>query len=273
MLYKEMTLEEWQNLKAQTEAWLDTDIKEYKSGVELLNAWTYSRSLIEPFKVGNPERYIATLTRILTELKNITHYPKIISKDNAGRIYMAHIPVNAAPERPDIKPRPTIEPPATPVQWNRYQKFETYKDSLPEDLRIEGEENLDTWFTNRRRLHDLAKNQVSNKVDKTIIAKTLDNLDKQNLQIEGYYARVDAFFNPPTTEEPNMQNSTPSGRYTKEQIDAMTDVEFRAACKMKRIEANRKYLIRKDVENNESERQLRLKELTEWGITIKTETA
>lgn len=268
-----MTLEEWQDLKAQTIAWLDTDIKEYQSGVELLNAWTYSRSLIEPFRVGNPERYIATLTRILRELKDIVHYPKLITKDNADRVYMAHIPVNATPERPDVQPRPTIEAPTVPVQWNRYQKFESYKDSLPDNLRIEGEENLDTWFTNRRRLHDLAKNQVANNVNKSVIASTLAQLDKQNLQIEGYYSRVDAYFNPPTDEPVDLANSVPSGRFTKAQIDAMTDLEFQIACKMKRIEANKKYIRRKDVERNEAELQLRQKELLEWGIPTKIENA
>ena len=264
-----MTEQQWLELKARTIAWLDTDIKEYQSGIKLLEEWTSSKTMIEQFRFGNPSRYMAALVNVLRKVKSIAKYPKLIeTKEQAQRLYMASVPVNTVPSMPGSKAKAKIIPPVTPEKWSRYSEFDTYKDQLPEPLRKEGEEWLTTWFTNRRRLHDLAKNQEIQGVDKTVIANTLSELSKQNDQIEEYFDRVEAVINNRNAETNDFDDDLePSGRFTKAQIDEMVDPEFRTACKLKRKDANLKYITRKDV-RNPAERALRIRELKEWGVDV-----
>lgn len=269
MIYNIMTEQQWLELKARTIAWLDTDIKEYQSGIKLLEEWTSSKTMIEQFRFGNPSRYMAALVNVLRKVKSIAKYPKLIeTKEQAQRLYMASVPVNTVPSMPGSKAKAEIIPPVTPEKWSRYSEFDTYKDQLPEPLRKEGEEWLTTWFTNRRRLHDLAKNQEIQGVDKTVIANTLSELSKQNDQIEEYFDRVEAVINNRNAETNDFDDDLePSGRFTKAQIDEMVDPEFRTACKLKRKDANIKYITRKDV-RNPAERALRIRELKEWGVDV-----
>ena len=265
-----MTKEQWVDLRARTQAWIDTDMKEYKSGLSLLIEWTSSRSFIEQFQYGSPGRYISSLTNVLRKLKEMTNYPKLINTvELQKRPYLAEIPVNVVPDTPEAKARPVILPPPVPEKWNRYASFDSYKDKLPKQLRQQGEEWLATWFNKRRHLHDLAKNQEAQGVNKTVIAKTLEDLSKQNDEIERFYDAVEAALSGKEEESSSNECNIPTGRFTKAQIDDMLDPEFKAACKLKRIEANTKYITRNDINTkNPEERELRIRELREWGIDV-----
>ena len=69
----------------------------------------------------------------------------------------------------------------------------------------------------------------------------------------------------------NRQVVKSAGEYTKAEIDAMDDEEMQENCKKARIEANKKYLRRSDVQMTDERREqtaLRAKELMDWGIEL-----
>jgi hypothetical protein len=66
------------------------------------------------------------------------------------------------------------------------------------------------------------------------------------------------------------QEQKPLSEYTKEDIEAMPEGKDKENRKRARIEANKKYLRRKDVQMTDERKKdfaFRMKELVEWGIT------
>ena len=69
----------------------------------------------------------------------------------------------------------------------------------------------------------------------------------------------------------NRQVVKSAGEYTKEEIDAMDDEEMQDNCRRARIEANKKYVRRTDVQMSDERREqitLRIAELVAWGQSV-----
>jgi len=272
MILKEMTQNKYNNLLARTEAWLATDIKEYRSGIALLNEWIHEDANVRMIRNGDPKRFIGILTTMLTKLKAITNYPRLIdSKEKAEKMYIATLPTPKGKGIPGEPEQPPIAPPATPASWDRYADFDSYKDRLSPELRETGEKQIPDMFLNLRRLHETVKRYDREKVQGELMEEALKELDEQNSAIQAYYDSLEAFFNggDKTDDDAsiNTDDQKPSGRFTKEEIDRMDDPIFATESKMLRIEANKKYLKRKDI-RNQTELDLRRKELEEWGVQI-----
>lgn len=277
-----MTIEEWMDLKARTEALLATDLKEYNScsrlydeHVKALSEWTLSQSDVDVFRRGDPNVYMERIRSVLRRIKDMTNYPRLITPEHPAKsLYIASVPASIAPQIPGSPVSEPIKPPETPESWNRYMNFDSYKEKLPPALREEGEELL-TWFTNRRRLHDLAKNQERTGVNKETIAATLAELDAQNDRITDFFDRVEAFMTGSKQSEENKYGDVkPSGSFCKAEIEDMQ--RYNPVCaalsKEKRIAANRKFISRKDLmrPKDPDELALRIRELQEWGVPVPT---
>ena len=275
-----MTIVEWMDLKARTEALLATDLKEYHSfshlydeHVKALDEWTLSRSDVDVFRRGDPSVYMGRIRSVLKRIKDMTNYPRLITPEHPAKpLYIASVPASVAPQIPGSPAPEPIEPPKTPESWNRYMNFDSYKEQLSPALREEGEELL-TWFTNRRRLHDLAKNQERAGVNKETIAATLAELDAQNDRITGFFDRVEAFMTGSEQPEANKyEDVKPSGSFCKAEIEEMQAYNpvCAALSKEKRIAANRKFISRKDLmkPKDPDELALRIRELQEWGVPV-----
>lgn len=270
ILPKKMTYEEWQDLKIRTETALDVDVKDYYSLVNILNEWTSSRTILEQFRMGDPQRYINRLKDVLTRFKNTVPYPALVDTNGKPeKIKIAQIPYRSTEQMPvplaqESKPKATI-----PANWSRFASFDSYKNLLPESLRTEGENYLVAWFANRTRLHDTAKELVRRQASQQSIADVVAKLDDQNNAIQNYFDRVEKFMK--TGEDPSevKELNKPSGKFTKAQIDQMTDPMFAAECKVLRREANIRYLSRRDI-NNPMEVELRKNELKEWGFDVES---
>lgn len=270
MILKEMTQQKYNDLLARTQAWLDTDIKEYRSGVALLQEWIHEDANLRMIRNGDPNRFRGVLTAMLTKLKAITHYPRLIdSKEKAEKLYIAHLPTPKGKGIPGEKPEEPIAPMVMPEAWDRYADFDSYKDKLPADLRDYGENKIPDLFLNLRRLHETVKRYDRDVVQPELMEQALEELDEQNKEIQDYYDRIESYFNPTASEsdsgDPATAGKKASGRFTKEEIDQMKDIAFATECKMLRIEANKKYLKRKDI-RNQTELELRREELGEWKI-------
>ena len=75
------------------------------------------------------------------------------------------------------------------------------------------------------------------------------------------------------SEKLNRVEVKSPGAYTKEEIDAMDDEEMKQNCRTARIEANKKYVRRDDVQMTDErkmEMMLRIAELVAWGETPST---
>lgn len=280
MIYNSMTEEQWNDWKSRVDAFLLTDIKEYGHGVSLLMEALSDRTIIRQFQWGDPARYISKLKSVLSRVRELSKYPRLISKECPLRPpYLASVPYHPEEQIPGAAvPEPIIPLDKHPY-WNRYMKFDTYKDRLPVALRTEGEE-IDCWFANQRRLHELAKNQQRTGVKKEIIAQTLEDLTAQEARIKDYFDRVEDFMtqkdasdkDSPAAPDTNGQpaDEKPSGSFSKAEIEAMENPVFAALCKEKRKEANIKYITRKDLKQkkNPDELALRIRELEEWGYDV-----
>lgn len=280
LIYRMITVEEWNDLKARTEALLATDLKEYHSfsklydeHVKALSAWTLSQSEVDVFRRGDPSVYMARIRAVLKRIKDMTRYPRLITPEHPAKpLYIANVPASTAPQIPGVPTPEPIAPPEIPKEWNRYMDFDSYKDQLSPALQKEGKELL-TWFTNRRRLHDLAKNQEREGVNKDTIAATLAEMDAQEAQISGFFDRVEAFMTGSKQSDTNKyEDVKPSGSFCKIEIEEMQTYNpvCAALSKEKRIAANRKFISRKDLmkPKDPDELALRIRELQEWGVPV-----
>lgn len=279
MIFNNMTEKQWIEWKKKVDAAMNTDIKEYHALLALLLEVSNDRSINQQFEWGDPARYISRLKNVLSRLKSLAKYPKLIDTPQLqNKKYFAEIPLRPETQLPDAEPAQPVSPPDTPPKWNRWLKFDTYKDQLSPALKIEGE-GLSDLFTQRRYYHDLMKNQSKEGVNPKEIAKTVENLKQANARIEDYFDRVEAFMNgsdqPDQTEQDELRlraNGKPSGSFTKEEIEQMMSYspEFAGACRIKRMEANRKYLSRTDLKNpkDPDEILLRFRELKDWGVDV-----
>ncbi len=263
-----MTFTEWNDLRARTEAALNVDVKEYNSLVDLFAEWTCSASAIEQYRRGEPVRYIERLRDVLRRLKSRETYPCLVDTGTVKKeIRIGTVPSSISSQMPEAKPKPKQKIPV-PEGWARFSKFENYASKLSDSLRREGEQNLVAWMANRSRLHETAKELQRSNASKTALADVIKQLDEQELCIQNYFDRVQKYMNGETSDEVHIgKDSKPSGKYTKAQIDNMTNLEFAAECKILRKEANIRYINRKDL-TTKPELELRKQELREWGIDV-----
>lgn len=272
MILKEMTQNKYDSLLTRTEAWLATDIKEYRSGVILLQEWIHEDANVRMIRNGDPKRFTGILTTMLTKLKKITNYPRLIdTKEKAEKLYIAKLPTPNGKDMPGEPETQPSEPPAMPEAWNRYADFDSYKERLSPELREIGEKRIPDMFLNWQRLHSLLKEHDKRNAPPEDIKPILADIDAQVKEIQDVYDSFENWFTNggKTIEQPPdiTDDKKPSGSFTKEEIDRMPDLAFATACKMMRIETNKKYLRRKDIRNQE-ETDLRRRELEEWGVQI-----
>lgn len=277
MIYNAMTEEQWMDWKARVDAYLMTDIKEYNHGVSLLMEAAADRSIVKQFQWGDPSRYISSLKNVLSRVRSLSNYPRLITKENPAKpLYMAEVPYHPEAQIPGTVASEPIEPLETPTSWNRYMKIDSYKDKLSPELRKESE-NVADWFANLKRLHELSKNQVKTGVSKEKIAVTVADLDAQKAAIDDFFNRVESYMtgkdkvSQETSKKP-VDDSKPTGAFTKDEIEAMRagNPVYAALCQEKRREANMKFITRKDLKRpkNQEELELRIRELQEWGYEV-----
>ncbi|MDR1980371.1 MAG: hypothetical protein LBQ39_01965 [Tannerellaceae bacterium] len=269
-----MTQEQWDGLKKRIDAWLATELKEYKAGLNLLIDIYQHGSEIQAFEQGSPARYTGKLKQTLEKVAALAKYPRLITTiEQRDKLYIASVPV--APTGDELPGQPAgnkpIDPPVNPAEWDRYADWDTYKDRLSPELQKEGEQVKD-WFLNQTSLHEQLKRLQEANADAETVAPVTKALLEQKAVIQEFYDRVEAYITGNGTEEGEDlsldPNAKPSGKYSKAQIDRMKDPVFAALSKDLRIEADKKYLKREDV-NNPEEKDLRRRELEEWGVVLK----
>ncbi|MCD8176736.1 MAG: hypothetical protein LUE98_04650, partial [Tannerellaceae bacterium] len=132
MIFKPMTQQQWEEWKKRADAWLKTNLKNHKKGVDLILEIYQSNSFIERMKEGEAKRYKAKLTEMIRQVAVLTKYPRIIdTPEKRDKLYIASVPYKepeaSLPEY-NKKEDTEIGPYQLPAEWLQYAEFDTYKD-------------------------------------------------------------------------------------------------------------------------------------------------
>jgi hypothetical protein len=178
--------------------------------------------------------------------------------------------------------KPFVQP---TVSERRPEHLSQYIDMLPADLKKESE-GITSLYDQLAHWRGRAEYLVTDpRADKEMVARAAQKTVKIEEMILNFWARVDMAYEKATGKKVDAdmekelldeaaalqkaEQKSP-GDYTREDIEAMTDEKEKEVRKRARIEANKKYLRRKDTQMTDERKEqfsLRLNELIAWGIT------
>lgn len=279
------TEENMPRLFAIADAWTEADVKDFDEGCIIASAFSKSHGFISNAMRYEVSRRKKILGDFLSQVRNKTDLAKRTTRPPVGdKRYLAVVPSSKIDENGNKVPKAPFEMPA--VDGRRPEHLSQYIHQLSPELQKEAKnlENLYLQLASHKERALLltndsraTKEDIAHEAKETVrvesvilnlweridlewqraTGKTIDESDMAAL--EGEAARL------------NRQVPKSAGEYTKEEIDAMDDEEMQAGCKYARIEANKKYLRRRDVQMTDERKeqmQLRAAELVAWGIEL-----
>lgn len=283
---KKFTEEDFPRLCAVQDAWSTADYKSFNTGLRLLSAWQLYRAFLPAayrYEASTGLRKMGELlnrVRSRTELRGVAAYPDMSKKE-----YVAHMPTaTVVDENGESKPK---EPFAIPeVSGRRPEHLSQYIHKLSPELQKQAKELENLYMamaSHKEQALLLANDSRASRADIEHEAKATI---KAEAKILNFWEQVDLEWEKITgkeideeemerlkaeSERLNRQVVKSAGEYTKAEIDAMDDEEMQENCKKARIEANKKYLRRSDVQMTDERREqtaLRAQELLAWGIEL-----
>lgn len=285
ILLVKWTDESYPRLCAIMDAWTDADVKDFDEGLIIASAFTKSHPFISAAYRYDAARRKKKLGDLLQQVRMKTDLAKKTTRPPMGETrFLAVVPNTKVDENGNKVHKKPFDMPE--VNGRRPEHLSQYIHQLSPELQ-KASKNLENWYlqmashkeralllTNdpRAKREDIEKEaretiKVESKILKfwelvdeewqLVTGKTIDESDM--LALKGEAARL------------NRQEVKSAGEYTKAEIDAMDDEEMRENCKKARIEANKKYLRRSDVQMTDERREqtiLRAKELMDWDVEL-----
>lgn len=283
---KKYTEEDFPRLCAVHDAWSEADYKSFNYGLKILSAWRMAHDFLPAaYRYEIPKRIkilgeLLNRVRSKTELRGFVMNPAKFDKD-----YVAFLPTaKIVDENGETKPKAIFEMPE--VSGRRPEHLSQYIHKLSPALQKDAKELENLYMSlasHKERAIILSNNPNAKKED---IAHEAKETVRVESVILNFWERVDLEWEKLTgktideseikqleSEAARLNRVTvkSAGEYTKEEIDLMEDEEMRENCKKARIEANKKYLRRSDVQMTEERKEqtiLRVKELLAWDIEI-----
>lgn len=279
------TDETYPRLCALTDAWTDADVKDFDEGLMLASAHRRAHPFISAVYRYEVAKQIKKLGELLMQVRAKTELAKRATRPPVGdKRYLAIVPSKKIDENGNEVPKKPFEMPV--VDGRRPEHLSQYIHQLSPQLQKESKELENLYLqlaSHKERALLLTNDSRATKEDikheaketvriesiilnfwervdlewQRVTGKTIDESDM--LALEGEAARL------------NRQAVKSAGEYTKAEIDAMDDEEMQENCKHARIEANKKYLRRSDVQMSDERKeqmQLRASELVAWGIDL-----
>ena len=279
------TDETYPRLCALTDAWTDADVKDFDEGLMLASAHRRAYPFISAVYRYEVAKQIKKLGELLMQVRAKTELAKRATRPPVGdKRYLAIVPSKRVDENGNEVPKKPFEMPV--VDGRRPEHLSQYIHQLSPQLQKESKELENLYLqlaSHKERALLLTNDSRATKEDikheaketvriesiilnfwervdlewQRVTGKTIDESDM--LALEGEAARL------------NRQAVKSAGEYTKAEIDAMDDAEMQENCKHARIEANKKYLRRSDVQMSDERKeqmQLRASELVAWGIDL-----
>ena len=281
------TEENMPRLFAIADAWTEADVKDFDEGCIIASAFSKSHGFITSAMRYEVARRKKILGDFLCQVRNKTDLAKRTTRPPVGdKRYLAIVPSKKVDENGNEVPKKPFEMPV--VDGRRPEHLSQYIHQLSPQLQKESKELENLYLqlaSHKERALLLTNDSRATKEDikheaketvriesiilnfwervdlewQRVTGKTIDESDM--LALEGEAARL------------NRQAVKSAGEYTKAEIDAMDDAEMQENCKHARIEANKKYLRRSDVQMSDERKeqmQLRASELVAWGIDLST---
>lgn len=279
------TEESMPRLFAIADAWTEADVKDFDEGCIIASAFSKSHGFISNAMRYEVSRRKKILGDFLCQVRNKTDLAKRTTRPPVGdKRYLAVVPSKKIDENGNEVPKKPFEMPA--VDGRRPEHLSQYIHQLSPELQKESK-NLENWYLQLASHKERAllltndsratKEDIAHEAKETVriesiilnfwervdlewqraTGKTIDESDM--LALQGEAARL------------NRQVVKSAGEYTKEEIDAMDDEEMQDNCRRARIEANKKYVRRTDVQMSDERREqitLRIAELVAWGQSV-----
>lgn len=273
-------------LFAIADAWTDAIVKDFDEGCIIASAFSKSHGFISACMRYEVARRKKILGDFLCQVRQKTALAKMATRPaNDSKRYLAILPTaKKIDEEGNVIPKKPFEMPA--VDGRRPEHLSQYLHLLSPELQKQAKD-VENWYlqlaSHKERALLLTNDSRATKEDIKHEAQETVRIERIILN---FWDRVDLEWQRATGKtiddsemhaleseaaQLNKQVSKSAGEYTKEEIDAMDDEEQQENCKNARIEANKKYLRRRDVQMTDERKeqmQLRATELQAWGIEI-----
>lgn len=283
---KTWTEETYPRLAALDDSWKETDMKDFDEGLKLASALQKAQGFLSTYMRYDAKRRLDVLNKLLSEVRIKSGMSKLSSRPVGDtRRFTAVIPPVAkkVDEEGVIQPaKPFVQP---TVSERRPEHLSQYIDMLPAELKKESE-GITSLYDQLAHWRGRAEYLVTDpRADKEMVARAAQKTVKIEEMILNFWARVDMAYEKATGKKVDAdmekelldeaaalqkaEQKSP-GDYTREDIEALTDEKEKEVRKRARIEANKKYLRRKDSQMTDERKEqfsLRLNELIAWGIT------
>lgn len=277
------TSETYPYLASLDDSWKETDMKDFDEGLKLATALQNAIPFVEQAHRYDIKRRLEKLNKILSEVRIKSGLAALRTRPASDvRRFTAVVPPEPKHDSEGkVIPRPAFKMPE--VDGRTPDHLSQYLHLLPADLQKEAKE-IDAKYAQLAHWRGRAEYAVKDpRANKALIS----NMAKKVVKIEGsilnFWHRVDLEYARATgkpvdediaeelkaeSEKLNKPEIKSPGAYTKEEIDAMDDEEMKQACRTARIEANKKYLRRDDIQMTDERKEdfaLRISELIQWG--------
>lgn len=282
------TSETYPYLASLDDSWKETDMKDFDEGLKLATALQNAIPFVEQAHRYDIKRRLEKLNKILSEVRIKSGLAALRTRPASDvRRFTAVVPSEPKHDSEGkVIPRPAFKMPE--VDGRTPEHLSQYLHLLPADLQKEAKE-IDGKYAQLAHWRGRAEYMVKDpRANKAIISNVAKKVVKIESGILNFWHRVDIEYARATghavnediakelkteSEKLNRVDVKSPGAYTKEEIDAMDDEEMKQNCRTARIEANKKYVRRDDVQMTDErkmEMMLRIAELVAWGETPST---
>ena len=282
----EKWLEIYPSLRASVTSWQDAPVKDFDEGLLLCSCLRQAKSFVANAYGFNAQRCLDMIQDTIKEIVRIARPagPRTESEKKTKKI-KAFIPKQPLPDENGLAHRITesereemhnhaMQEEAAMDKW-RPQNLAAYKHLLPKPMQNECDKVKEKYYMPireyRNRLESLVENPDATDKQRKEMAERLVEAEEK---LAAFWEGVDAEYQKVTGKQIPEAPEAKEKRFcefTKEDIDKMEEGEQKEKVKASRIEANKKYLRRSDLPENEDTRQqmsMRAEELMQWGIQL-----
>ena len=279
-------LEAYPALRASVTSWQDAPVKDFDEGLLLCSCLRRAKSFIENAYGFNAQKCLDMIHATIKEIVAIAKPagPRTENEKKTKKI-KAYIPKQPLPDEDGVvkkvteKERQEMQDEAMAEEeamdkW-RPQNLSAYQHLLPKELQNECNKVKQIYYMPlreyRSRLESLVENPDATDEQRKERAQRLVDAEEN---LASFWGKVDTEYRKVTGQEiPEAPENKEKrfSEFTKADIDKMEEGEQKEKVKASRIEANKKYLRRSDLPDNDETRQqlnMRAEELTEWGINL-----
>ena len=279
-------LEAYPALRASVTSWQDAPVKDFDEGLLLCSCLRQAKSFIENAYGFNAQKCLDMIQMTIKEIVAIAkpNGPRTESEKKTNKI-KAFIPKAPLPDEDGVVKKITeaqrkqMQDKAMEEEQSmdkfRPQNLDAYIHLLPKDLQSECKTIQQKYYMPirefRSRLESLVENPDATDEQRKEMAQKLVEAEEK---LAGLWEKVDTEYRKATGQGIPEAPETKEKRFVefnKEDIDRMEDGEQKETLKASRIEANKKYLRRSDLPDNDDTRKqmtLRADELMQWGIEL-----